>query len=132
MRHFTDTELTRMRATQDGAMQDECYVRARTVYGPDTWGMDQVTYERRTGSPVPCGVDPTAPREAHGTGEVGLIDVVLRLPLDTVVENGDRIELLSRYDEDLAAAEWYEIVGPVERGPSGFVLQLTRLTTGEE
>lgn len=132
MRVFTETELLRMQATQDGAMQDSCYILRRTMHGPDEWGMEKFTWERTTpAAPLACGVDPSAPREAHGSGEVGLLDVALRLPLTTALAVTDRVELLTRYAVALDPSVLYEIVGPVERGPSGLVLKLRVLTTGE-
>lgn len=132
MRIFTDTELARFQAAQEIAMQDTCYLLRRTTHGPDEWGQEKFTWERTTpAAPLACGVDPGGPREAHGSGEVGLLDVALRLPLATDVAVTDRVELLTRYAVALDPSALYEIVGPVERGPSGLVLKLRVLTTGE-
>ncbi|MBU2685887.1 MAG: hypothetical protein KKF27_21810, partial [Gammaproteobacteria bacterium] len=88
MRHFTATELTRMRSTQDGAMQDTCRIGAYTS-ADDGYNLPTPTYVY--GEEQICGLELVRPAEEHASGEVPVIDAVLRLPLATVIDERDRI-----------------------------------------
>ena len=132
MRHFTSTELTRMRSTQDGAMQDVCRVGAYTSVD-DAYNLPSVTYTY--GDEVTCGLELDPPGfsrsgELQASGEVPVIDARLRLPLATTIDPRDRIRIEQRYNEDLTTAQVFEIEGPVKRGPSGLVLDLRIVDDG--
>ena len=90
MRHFTTTELTRMRSTQDGAMQDTCRIGAYTSTD-DAYNLPSVTYVY--GNTVVCGLDLLRPDEQHASGEVPVIHAKLRLPLATTIDERDRIRV---------------------------------------
>jgi hypothetical protein len=128
VRPFTATELSRMRGAQDDAMQDICKVWAYSST-PDTYGNPAPTFTW-VGDLSVCGFRHVKPSEAHGSGEVPIMDAELRLPVGTIITSLDRVEVLQRYSEDLDTAEMYEIIGPVRRGPSGLVVSL-RLATDE-
>ena len=132
MRHFTSTELTRMRSTQDGAMQDVCRVGAYTA-ADDAYNLPDVTYVY--GIEVICGLELDPPGfaqvgELQASGEVPVINARLRLPLDTAIDPRDRIRVEQRYNEDLTTVQVFEIEGPVKRGPSGLVLDLRIVDDG--
>ena len=127
MRHFTATELTRMRSTQDSAMQDVCRVGAYTSTD-DGYNLPTVTYVY--GTEQICGLDLMRPDEQHASGEVPVIDAVLRLPLATVIDERDRIRIEERYNEALTTPMVFEIEGPVDRGPSGIRLDLRLVDDG--
>ena len=127
MRHFTSTELTRMRATQDSAMQDTCRIGAYTS-ADDAYNLPSVTYVY--GDLVVCGLDLMRPNEQHASGEVPVIDAILRLPLATVIDERDRIRIEQRYNEELTTPLVFEIEGPVDRGPSGLRLDLRQVDDG--
>lgn len=129
MRAFTDTELERMRAAQEAAMQDRCYVLAYSATA-DSYGNPTATYT--AGDELTCGLELVSPREAQGTGEVPLIQAKLRLPITTAIDPRDRIQVTTRYGEALTTAQEFEIVGPVEQGPSGLVLNLRVVDDGTE
>jgi hypothetical protein len=127
LRHFTATELTRMRDTQDGAMQDVCRVGAYTATD-DGYNLPDVTYVY--GPEVVCGLDLLRPNEQHASGEVPVIDAILRLPLGTAIDERDRIRIEQRYNEALTVPQVFEIEGPVDRGPSGIRLDLRLVDDG--
>ena len=127
MRHFTSAELTRMRSTQDGAMQDVCRVGA---YQATDDGYNLPSVEYIYGDEVTCGLELVHPSEEHSSGEVPIIDARLRLPIDTAIDERDRIRVEQRYNEALTTAQVYEIEGPVKRGPSGLVLELRLVDDG--
>ena len=129
MRHFTATELTRMRSTQDGAMQDVCRIGAYTS-ADDAYNLPSVTYVY--GDEVVCGLDLMSSTEQQASGEVPIIDAKLRLPIGTTINERDRIRVEQRYNEDLTTPQVFEIEGPVDRGPSGLVLDLRLVDDGSE
>lgn len=128
MRSFTASELARMRGAQDDAMQDICKIWAYSST-PDSYGNPTPTFTW-TGDLSACGFRHVKPSEAHGSGEVPIMDAELRLPIDTIITSLDRVEILQRYGEDLDSSEVYEVTGPIRRGPSGIVVML-RLATDE-
>lgn len=127
MRHFTATELTRMRSTQDGAMQDTCRIGAYTATD-DGYNLPDVTYVY--GVEVICGLELVNPNEEHASGEVPVIDARLRLPIGTAIDEHDRIRVEQRYNEEITTPQVFEIEGPVKRGPSGLVLDLRLVDDG--
>ncbi len=118
---FSATELSQMRTTQTGAMQDMCRVLVYTGVA-DAYGNPQPVFI--AGEPVECGFEPVRPRETQQSGDVPRIDAHIRLPIATVLEERDRIRVSSRYNEELETVQDYEIVGPVKRGPSGLVVEV--------
>jgi len=132
MRHFSSTELTRMRSAQDGAMQDVCrigvYRESTDGYGnPDTTSPEDLWVY---GEEQICGMEHVRPQEAQGTGEVPVIDARIRLPVDTEIDERNRIRVKERYNEDLDEAQVFEIEGPVRRGPSGLVVECRLVDDG--
>ena len=127
MRHFTSTELIRMRGTQDGAMQDVCRIGAYTA-ADDAYNLPDVTYVY--GVEVICGLDLMSPTEQQASGEVPVINAKLRLPIGTEIDERDRIRIEQRYNEDLDTPQVFEIEGPVDRGPSGLVLDVRLVDDG--
>lgn len=127
MRAFTATELARLRATQEAAMQDVCVVQAYSSE-PDEYGNPTVTYT--DGDEIACGLWPLSPSEKQGTGEVPEITARVRLPITTTVGTHDRIEVLQRFGEELTTAQVFEVVGPERRGPSGLVVDLRLVDDG--
>jgi len=127
---FSTTELSRMQSTQEAAMQDTCRVLPYTTSTTDAYGLPVVTYPT-SNDPIACGVERMRPRETLASAEVPQIDVRLRLPIGTSIDERDRIAILTRFGVD-TTDETYEIVGPVRRGPSGLRLELKRVDDGSE
>ena len=127
MRHFTATELSRLRSTQDGAMQDVCRVGSYQSTD-DAYNLPDVEYVYST--ETACGLEMVSPEEEQASGEVSVIDAHLRLPIDTVVTEHDRIRVEQRYNEALTNPLVFEVEGPVKRGPSGLVLELRLVDDG--
>ena len=125
MRTFTAGELVRMRAVQDGAMQDTCRVLAYSST-PDAYNNPEATYT--PGPEISCGLEMVSPDEVQASGHVPLIDALIRLPIDTILDERDRIQVTKQYGETLDTALTFEIVGPARRGPSGLYLDLKLVT----
>jgi hypothetical protein len=126
MRTFTATELARLQDTQTGAMQDTCIIQTYSTATTDRYGNPAPTYT--PGSPIPCGLDPTADNEVQASGEVGIVDARLRLPIATVINEHDRVQITKRYGVTITA-QMFSVFGPPERGPSGLVVNLRTVTT---
>jgi len=116
-----------MRSTQDGAMQDTCRIGAYTS-ADDGYNLPTPTYVY--GDEVVCGLDLMRSQEQHASGEVPVIDAILRLPIGTVIDERDRIRIEQRYNEEITVPQVFEIEGPVDRGPSGLRLDLRLVDDG--
>lgn len=127
MRAFTSAELAAMQATQGSAMQDTCIHLAFTEGGVDSYGMPAVSYEEA--ETLSCGFQPSTKAEAMKGTEVVLADALLRLPVDTEVDARDRFQITERFGVSIEA-ETYQVLGIPERGPSGLVVKLERVTDG--
>jgi hypothetical protein len=132
MRDFTTDELSRMQTAQQNAMQDTCVILTRTAGAADAYGYPAETWSAAT--TTACGIDEHAQDEAMGDGEVVMVDAVIRLPiaLDGTFDGSDRVQVTHRFGVALDAAVTYEIMGNPERGPSGLVLNLQKVTDGSD
>ena len=138
MRSFDSAELRRLQSTQERAMQDQA-VRLMYQETADSYGNPAPHYQTMGGETFPldfptefadlaCGLEHLNPEEVQDTGEVPRIIARLRLPIDTVIDERDRIQVTHRYGVPLDPAQVFEIVGPARRGPSGLVLDLALCT----
>jgi len=120
---LTQRELADMRATQAAAMMDTCTLRS---WSPtvDDYGTEVEGWTERTD--VPCGLDTSrAGREVRRVdGTVAVIDAALRLTMadGAMLSPEDAITVTRRNGEPVTLA--YGIAGPVQRGPTGVVVQL--------
>ena len=130
MRPFQTAELTRMQDTQESAMQDKCQI-LRYASLDDSYGNPEASY---TAWPeIVCGVKQLLPREIQQSGEVPVIDAVIRFPLGTKIDSRDRIRVSWRYDVEKLpelSRDEYDIVGPVREGPSGIRVDCRLRTEG--
>ena len=127
MRVFTSDELSRMRGTQDGAMQDQCVIQRYVAAQADDYGLGgQPSYS--ADAPIACGFKPASVHEIMDSTQVAVKAAELRLPIDTVIDNRDRIQITERFGETLLSPDVYRIIGQPKRGPSGLVLQLDTVT----
>lgn len=127
MRELSSGELSRMRDTQESAMQDTCRVLAYSSEADD-YGNPSPTYT--AGSAISCGLKLTGPDELHGSGDVPVIDGEIRLPLSTSVGPDDRIRVTHRYGKELSSYQTFDVEGPIKRGPTGLVADVTEITDG--
>jgi len=128
---WLDDDLAGMRITQDLSMLDLCDIMTYTAgaindYGkpvPATWVSSGTTecgfgYIRNVNS-------------AEAPDQVATMRTVLRLPLDSVVTTRDRIELMSRFGEEITS-EFYRILGEIRRGPTCLTCDLAMVTDGSD
>ena len=119
---FSTADLTNMRATQDLHMMDVCKFGTATQTG-DTHGQLVETFAY--GADVVCGLDMRPGSERHGVDKTVLeFDATIRLPIASAPDPIDRVKVTKRFGEALGTDLVYNIVGPVQRGPSGIRLLL--------
>ena len=127
--HFTTTQLTRMQSLYTSSLQDVC--RIGSYYETeDSYGLPTASYYY--GERQYCGIELVSPKEEQNSGEVPVIDAVLRLPIDTDIDEHDRIRLIERYNATMDDDIVFEIEGPIRRGPSGIRLALRKVDDGTE
>ena len=122
---FTANDLTAMREAQDGHMLDTGNVQTVTL-AIDSFGQQTETYSSNESSIV-CGLDMRPGQERHGIEKVIVeYDATVRLPIGTTVSEDDRFRVTKRFGETLATALVFDIVSPIQRGPSGIRLMLRK------
>jgi hypothetical protein len=126
---FNSAALTFMRSTQTGHMQD---VAIRQAFSFTTNSMNEAVgaWDTTSTTEIPCGLDMRSGSERHGQNYTTLVfDASIRLPITTTIDTRDRIKITKRFGETLATALIFEIVGPIQSGPSGIRLLLKRIET---
>ena len=125
---FTAADLQNMRDAQHEHMQDQCSILAYTAGTANEYNeQDAPTYPVQSLSS--CGVEMMAGTEKWGATMTPITyDATLRLPINTTVKETDRIEVTSRYAE-YPSSLTFEIVSPIQRGPSGIRLLLRKVLT---
>lgn len=119
---FTTSELADMEEAQEAHMMDSCqigtYAATRDTYGAT---LHAWTY----GSDVACGLDPTGGKERYRPDRtIVYTDATIRLPRGTAVTVKDRVKVTKRFGVTEASQVTYGVVGAVQDGPSGIVLDL--------
>ena len=124
---FTSTDLTNMRLAQTDRLQDECYIQALTET-TNTFG-ETVNSWADSGSAISCGLDMRTGSETRGINKtVVQYDAVLRLPVTSTVAETQRIRVTKRYAESLTTPIVYDIISPIQRGPSGIRILLNKVS----
>jgi len=124
MNPFTTAELTRMKSTQVGAMQDICVLQTFTDEADD---YNQLIRTWSDSDPIACGFDPTGGREiTRADATVVFTDASVRLPIDTEIDPAYRVKILTRFGEEIPPTV-FGIIGTPQRGPSGLVLNLQKV-----
>lgn len=125
---FTADDLANMRKAQTEHMFDLCAVLAYSAGTLNEYNeADAPTYTQT--ALVSCGLDMRPSSERHGADMTTIqYDATLRLPIGTPVEETSRIKILGRFEEMISPLI-YEIVSPIQRGPSGIRLVLRKIVT---
>ena len=125
---FSAAELAGMRSAQTDHMMDSCEILSYTAGTANEYNeQDQPTYP--TTYIGACGLNMNPGSERHGQDTTDIQhDAVLRLPIGTQIKETDRIRVTSRFQE-YPNSITYEIVAPIQRGPSGIRLLLRKIVT---
>lgn len=125
---FTAADLSAMRDVQNGHMQDEGYFQALTqttnTYGEviDTWA--------DSGSAVACGVDMRSGSERRTDNKTIVnYDASLRVAVTEMQSELKRFRVTKRFNETLTTPLIFDILSPIQRGPSGNRLLLNKVST---
>ena len=122
---FSTDELADFRTSQENHLMDTVVRQAYSATS-NSYNEDVVTYTDQTA--IKCGLDMRPGSERHTLNYTALeYDATMRLPITTTVDARDRMKVTKRFGETLATALVFEIVGPVQRGPSGIRLLLKRV-----
>ena len=114
---FSSAELNWMRDVQEAHMMDTCVIYRVTSRTKNSRGEAVKTFAE--GVTSICGVQMTPQVRTFGEGFIETdIDVILRLPLGTVVVPGDEIEITKRFGDDIEPRR-YEVESYTNDGPSG-------------
>ena len=125
---FTAADLTNMREAHTDRLQDECYIQALTQT-TNTFG-EVVDSWADSGSAIACGLEMRPGSEVRGPSKtIVQYDAVLRIPVDTLPAETQRIRVTKRHAETLATALVFDIVSPIQRGPSGNRILLNQVST---
>lgn len=124
---FATNDLTNMRAAQTEHMQDFGRVLSYAAGTANEFGeFDAPTYTESVGTR--CGLDMRSGSERSGQNMTVIeYDATLRLPIEVTMNETDRFQVTHRFGEALDSALTYEIVAPIQRGPSGIRLLLKKV-----
>lgn len=123
---FTELDLLDMRTAQDDHMQDRCVILSYTPGTLNEYNESDTPVETISAE-IACGLDMRPSSERHNP-DMTLItyDATLRLPIATAVKETDKIRITKRFGETITSLT-YEIVSPMQRGPSGIRLMLRKI-----
>jgi hypothetical protein len=128
MNSLSTAELTRLRSAQESAMFDTGNIQPRTQT-LDSFEQAVETFPTNSADLV-CGLDMRSGSERFGPQlTVTTYDATVRLPITTTPTVGDRFRVTKRHGETLATALVFNIISPIQRGPSGIRLLLQRVET---
>lgn len=125
---FTSTDLTNMRTGQTDHMQDTGNMQPIST-STDTFGQVVESWPSNSAD-VSCGLDMRPGSEVRGIDKTVIKwDATVRLPITTTVNIRDKFRVTKRFAESLSTALTFEIVSPIQRGPSGIRLLLRIVNT---
>lgn len=125
---FTASELAGMRTAQDGHMLDTAYLR---VYSEtqNSFG-EMIGAYAESGTSTACGLDMRPGSERHQDDKtVTTYDATMRLPITANPNPRDQYRVSARFGEALATSLIFEVLSPIQRGPSGVRVLLRKVNT---
>lgn len=125
---FSAAELADMRTAQTGHMLDTGNIQPVSA-STDTFGQVVETWPTNSAD-LAVGLDMRPGTERIGADmTLTEYDAILRMPITAAPSVRDRIRITKRFTETLSTALVFEIVGPIQRGPSGIRILLRRVET---
>jgi len=121
---FTAGELQGFSRTQSESLQDTCTIdRYSASY--NSYGEPVISYV--TSSGILCGVNMTGGRESYKDQMIVTnSDLVLRLPMDTLIDKKDRVTITKRYGVAVSGIQ-YQVISDPRKGVSGIQVDLSRI-----
>jgi hypothetical protein len=120
-------QLSHFRERQALSLMDTCrkLVYSRTF---NSFNEPVVTYAEDT-MDTPCGIEQKSGREVSRDKDTIIVyDAIIRLPIIFTIDEKDRIRLTKKYGERLDNYIDYDVVSPIQRGPSGIRLLLKKVS----
>lgn len=130
MRPPTTKQLSRMQDHAEESMWDTCQILEYNGEALDSYGQQVQKYFLRWPA-IACGYSSKSSEVMVDT-QVFMSDGVLRLPIDTELENLDRIIVTYRHGVLMSDPLTFEILGQPMRGPSALVMNLKLVTDGSD
>lgn len=130
MRALTETQLSRLQTHADESMWDTCELLTYDDNAVNVYGVPEPMYVSAGTSE--CGFYTPRYWEAMQGSQVPVFDAILRLPIDTVISNVDRVRITHRHGVEQTNQQTYELVGEAAKGPSALVVKLRLVTDGTE
>ena len=125
---FTSADLANMRTGQTDHMQATGNMQpvGMTV---DSFGQVIEAWASNSADMI-CGLEMKPGSEVRGADKVVTTwDAVVRIPITTAVDLRDKFRVTKRFGETLSTPLLFEIVSPIQRGPSGIRLLLRIIST---
>ena len=124
---FTANELTGFRtATTDHLM--DTYVPQ--VYSRTFNAVGEPVVTFTDGTAAICGLDMRPGSERHTTGNtLTEYDATVRVAVGSTLTTKDRVKVTKRFGETLGTALVFDVVAPLQLGPSGCRFALKRVET---
>ena len=122
---FDANELADMKSAQQAHMMDTGYRMARSVTA-NAYNEPIESFTQAATATV-CGLEMKSGAEKDKeTMTLIEYDAVLRLPIAFTIDYKDRFKVTKRYGESITALT-FEVVSPVQRGPSGLRVLLRKV-----
>ena len=123
---FTPEEIAGLRATQESAMQDRC-VLWRWAGVTDGYGDVTASYTPELPE-IACGLGWRESIESPDADKtVERWSMMLRLPIGTVLDPRDRVQVTARFGIIESTPIVYELAGEPATGPSGLRVPIKRV-----
>jgi hypothetical protein len=133
----TPGDLRILRAEQVSSLEDRCVHMPRTAGKDPRNNATIYTWPDATGPPLACGFDPGASKDVQlalsgrGSNQENAIttDARLRVSLEdaAAVRPLDKMRVTAIRGEDLETPQTFSVAGYPELGPTGAVLNLSRV-----
>lgn len=125
---FSASELAAMREAQTDHMLDTGNIQPIST-STDSFGQVVESWPTNS-SDISCGLDMRPGSERRESDKTVITyDATVRLPITTSVDLRDKFRVTKRFGESLSTPLVFEIVAPIQRGPSGIRLMLRIVST---
>lgn len=123
---LNNNQLSHFRERQALSLMDTCRILTYSS-SQDDFNQAVASYTE-IATDVPCGLDMRPGNERQRDNDIIVsYDATIRLALTVSITEKDRIKVTERYGEAITAIT-FDIVSPIQRGPSGIRLQLRKVT----
>lgn len=125
MNAFSSAELAAMRVAQESAMMDTGNVETFSETF-NSFGESVASYAHA--ADIACGLDMRPGSVNLEPDKTTVVyDAIVRLPIATSVKMTDQFRVTKRFGETISPAMTFDIVGTIQRGPSGIRLLLQKV-----